>query len=56
MDCRGSPLLSPAADIMLSLLRALEARRSSAKWQKRLSEAESQWGGKRVDEAADQAG
>jgi len=41
MDCGGSPLFSPAAGPMLSLLRAL--RRGSAKWQRQLSEAESRW-------------
>jgi hypothetical protein len=47
LDSGRGPLLSLAAGPMLSLLRALEARRSSVKWQRRLSEAESRWGGER---------
>ena len=37
MDSGRGPLFSLAAGPMLSLLRALEARRSSAKWQRRRS-------------------
>ncbi len=56
MDSGRGPLLSLAASPKLSLLRALEARRDPRNGRGSGVEAESQWGGKRVDKAADQAG
>ena len=44
MDSGRGPLFAPAADPMLSQLRALEARKGSTTWQRRLSEAEGRWG------------
>jgi hypothetical protein len=56
MDSGGSPLFSPAAGPRHCLVRALVAGRGSAQWQKRLSEAESRWGGEREDETPLQDG
>jgi hypothetical protein len=56
MDSGRSPLLPLAACTMLILLRATEAGSSFATWRRQLREAERQWGGKLVDEAADQTG
>jgi hypothetical protein len=56
MDGKGSPLFSPATGPRLCLVRAPSRFRGSAKWQRRLSEAESRWGSEREDETALQDG